>query len=334
MWNFELTKNQNGVQLRRFKSEEPEKSLGNIECFNNIKLAKSSAHKLAIDYVKWNKINGGFIGIEMIKCLYCNNFRPRPNGVGEHIFPKSLGAEVKLKQVCSKCNSLAAKEIEDPFINSNQIKLIRNVYQIKKGNKPVQPLNLTYVYNNEKFHITINGNKVIIRNIMLKKEVSLESFSKSFTLEKGESARECAKILLATTSRIVPGFRNTEIGEKLYKLAFEGINQLVNDKINWSINLLNAPLVNKGNFIEIQEKSWNHHYILKENNNGDISICVALLFSFKLVVIISKTDSSFKPFKKLFKKYDRPLLKRISIDVTNGRTIIEGSIPGFEEYAK
>ncbi|WP_454871208.1 HNH endonuclease [Priestia megaterium] len=328
MWNFKIEKNAEKFILQRFKGL---KAIGNPEEFKDIDSAHKKAEVIAsnlgctVDWVTQSE------GREIIKCLYCNQPKPRPLGDGEHIFPKSLRAEVKTKKVCGECNQIAATKIDDPFVNTKLIKFIRNVYEIKKGKKSAPPFKETYTDDNgEVIQLTISGNKITLINAITKKEEAIKALKQSFSLENEEIFREAAKILLAATSHIVDGFRGSEQGQKLYDYAFENDFKFKNDDIYWDIKLPTEPFKNRGKYIKVQKgHRWNHHYTLKRTPQGYITLAVILFGAFKFFLYIRPEDDSYALFKNI-----NLIGKRISISTSTGNTAIEGEIPGFEDAKK
>jgi len=72
---------------------------------------------------KWERLKGGYI----MRCLFCKRNSDDTKSV-EHIVPESLGNKsfiLPLGYVCDKCNNYFAREVEKPFLNLPEIRMLR-----------------------------------------------------------------------------------------------------------------------------------------------------------------------------------------------------------------
>ena len=69
----------------------------------------------------------------MKRCIFCGNDSSNSKSV-EHIVPESFGNKcIILKKgiVCDKCNNYFARKVEQPFLESEPIRILRQELQLE-----------------------------------------------------------------------------------------------------------------------------------------------------------------------------------------------------------
>ncbi|MGX6446789.1 HNH endonuclease [Patulibacter sp. S7RM1-6] len=64
-------------------------------------------------------------------CAYCAEEALRPDDPPEHVVPHALGASFTVSTVCHACNSWASREIDQPFLTGDYVRILRNVRDVR-----------------------------------------------------------------------------------------------------------------------------------------------------------------------------------------------------------
>lgn len=166
-----------------------------------------------------------------MKCLFCKQSSADTKSV-EHIVPESLGNTtfiLPLGYVCDKCNNYFAREVEKPFLDLPELRLLRFQEAIpnKKNKMPV-------------IDGLLNGNypiklkrKLSHDEVVNEAEVSTEAMDKIF-----KSSEETTIIVPAFTNEMLPP-NNSIISRFLAKMALEALADKLKDIENSLEDLIN-----------------------------------------------------------------------------------------------
>ena len=166
-----------------------------------------------------------------MRCLFCKQSSSDTKSV-EHIVPESLGNTtfiLPLGYVCDKCNNYFAREVEKPFLELLELRLLRFQEAIpnKKNKMPV-------------IDGLLNGNcpiklkrKLSHDEVVNEGEVSTETMDKIL-----KSSEETTIIVPAFTNEMLPP-NNSIISRFLAKMALEALADKLKDIENSLEHLIN-----------------------------------------------------------------------------------------------
>lgn len=171
-----------------------------------------------------------------MKCLFCKQSSANTKSV-EHVVPESLGNTkfiLPLRYVCDKCNNYFAREVEKPFLELPELRLLRFQEGIpnKKNKMPA-------------IDGVLNGNY----QIKLKRKLSHNE-----VINEAEIAPEAMDNLFNTSEKatiIVPAFTNEMLPPNnaitsrfLAKMALEALADKLKDVENSLEDLINDTQLN------------------------------------------------------------------------------------------
>ena len=126
----------------------------------------------------------------MKRCIFCGNDSSNSKSV-EHIVPESFGNKcIILKKgiVCDKCNNYFARKVEQPFLESEPIRILRQELQLEnKRRKTIAEYQYPKIGDNQVKQIS--GNNFLIYSTEDKTETELEALVQEYQLYLLQSDR-------------------------------------------------------------------------------------------------------------------------------------------------
>lgn len=166
-----------------------------------------------------------------MKCLFCKQNSSNTKSV-EHIVPESMGNTtfiLPLGYVCDKCNNYFAREVEKPFLELPEMRLLRFQEAIPNKKKKMPAINGV-----------INGNCPIkLKRKVSHNEVVNEVEVSTDTIDKLLSTSESATIIVpAFTNYMLPP-NNSITSRFLAKMALEALADKLKNIENSLDDLIN-----------------------------------------------------------------------------------------------
>lgn len=166
-----------------------------------------------------------------MKCLFCKQNSTNTKSV-EHIVPESLGNTtfiLPLGYVCDKCNNYFAREVEKPFLDLPELRLLR--FQEAIPNKKNKMPAITGLLNG-KYPITLKR-KLSHNKVVNEAEVSIEAINRILNISDRTTI-----IVPAFTNKMLPP-NNYITSRFLAKLALEALADKLKDIENSLDDLVN-----------------------------------------------------------------------------------------------
>lgn len=166
-----------------------------------------------------------------MKCLFCKQSSADTKSV-EHIVPESLGNTtfiLPLGYVCDKCNNYFAREVEKPFLDLPELRLLR--FQEAISNKKNKMPAIDGLLNGN-YPIKLKR-KLSHDEVVNEAEVSTEAMDKIL-----KSSEETTIIVPAFTNEMLPP-NNSIISRFLAKMALEALADKLKDIENSLEDLIN-----------------------------------------------------------------------------------------------
>ncbi|ACC85454.1 HNH endonuclease [Nostoc punctiforme] len=156
-----------------------------------------------------------------MKCIICKQDKPNENFSEEHIFPDSIGGNIKLNCVCKLCNDFLGHSVDSFLVNHDFVKLYRLILKIpgKSGEIPNPWKEVYLTETNEKIQFIFDrdGNPQGLK--------TFTKIQKNYIDNKLELKIQAD----AKDKDILPGIINK-------KLRRDGLNQLTEKEIEKIIN--------------------------------------------------------------------------------------------------
>lgn len=170
-----------------------------------------------------------------MRCIFCKQNSSETKSI-EHIIPESLGNKsfvLPKGYVCDKCNNYFSHEIERPFLEQMNIRLLRFEEAIPNKKNKIPPINGAIGNDKVTVHKKINNSEVAIEL-----ELSPEQIIK-LMIKNGPS-----KIILpAFDNNILPP-QNSITSRFIAKIAFEALSVKIKDDQEWIDFLIDNPQFN------------------------------------------------------------------------------------------